>query len=122
MNPTNTIPQVGHGKCNISHSHVHPRRAHQILIYPPDPLHNRPNAHNRHHQNGRLLRAQAEMERHARVCPGHLAHPHAVGLLRLRHRALRHPRPVWRLLRYDCGFRGEYSRRWAVHCQGVGDG
>ncbi len=60
------------------------------------------------------------MERDARLRVGHRPHSDAVGLHRLRRRALRHPRPVRRLPGDNCWVRGEHTGCWAVYCEGVG--
>jgi hypothetical protein len=89
------------------------------LTHPLDPLPNRPNPHHRHPKNPRLLRAQAKMERHARVRHWHHIDPHEVGILWLHNRVIRHTGAVWRLLCDDCGVRWWDTNCGAIYCTRV---
>lgn len=81
---------------------------------PPDPISNRPHNHHRPLENTRLLRAEAEIQRHRCVLHGPLLDPNALAVHRVLRRAVWHLHPVWRLLRDDCGLCEEYPGGWAV--------
>jgi hypothetical protein len=112
--------QAGNGQCTYTLSSSlllssSPVRT-LVLTRAPDPLPHRPDAHHRHDKNARLLRAPPEVERHACFRGRHHADSRQVGFYRLPRRTVRHPRPVRRLLRYNCRVCGKRARRGALYC------
>lgn len=67
----------------LNPQHQRPRAA--VLTLRSDSLPNRPDPYNRHHKDRSLLRTQAKMEGHTRLCRWNKSDPHALGLHWLHH-------------------------------------
>ena len=115
-----TCEQAGNGKRTSSTSSNQVLRYRTLPNTPIDTLSDWSHTHHRNNENRRLLRAQAEMERHSGICRWYITYPDALGFHRFHNRTVRHTCAVWRLSHDHCGLRQQCTGDWAIYCQGTG--